>query len=704
MEKLVTIRTLDELTALRGYLADKDYVAYDTETTGLDKDSTIIGFSVCAEEELAFYVILHYWDTEKKQLLPLETTQQAKEVIQDLTGKNLIMHNALFDCWLTESNFKINLMPSVHTDTMILAHLLDENRKVGLKDLGTFYFGETATTEAKEMRASIIRNGGQITKANYELYKADADLIALYGAKDTILTLKIFNVMVPELFEQGLDSFFYDDECMPLLRGPTYDMNTTGLRVDTDALASLKGTLEAECLDDTAFIYKEIEPLVRDKYPGTNKCNTFNIAASQQLAWLLFERLENHFVALTDEGRALCKHFGIKLPYSYAAKREFIQTVQTHKGEVYNPGWNKKTKKMGKPRKIGDYWKYLAVGKKTFAQYRTRYKWLARIEEHAKKQKLLKTYVLGIQTRMKYGIVRPDFKQIGTTSGRYSCKNPNFQNLPRDDKRIKKCIIARHGKVFVGADYSQLEPRTFASMSQDPTLMKCFADGDDFYSVVGAPTFDVYNVPLKKSQRGSFAEKYPKLRDASKVFTLASVYGANAFQLAPTLDKTIDETQEIIERYFARFPDVKRFQLTSHALAKRDGQVTNLFGRPRRMPEAKGIAEIYGDTPYEELPYNIRNILNLAVNHRVQSTAASIMNRAAIAFCDDRDVRAKENPLWKEVKLVLQVHDQIVVECPKDLADVVVDLMRDKMQNTVTLPGVDLVADPSISTDLAGQK
>ncbi len=127
MEKLNIVSTLDQLNDLAKYLADKDLVAFDTETDGVDKESRIIGFSVCSEIESAYYVILYKWDGEK--LAALETTRGAKEILQMLVGKKLIMHNAVFDCAMVRNNYKIDLMPSVHTDTMILGHVLDENRE-----------------------------------------------------------------------------------------------------------------------------------------------------------------------------------------------------------------------------------------------------------------------------------------------------------------------------------------------------------------------------------------------------------------------------------------------------------------------------------------------------------------------------------------------------------------------------------------------
>jgi DNA polymerase I-like protein with 3'-5' exonuclease and polymerase domains len=300
MEQLHIIRTLNELKELETYLSDKEFIAFDTETSGLDKDAEVIGFSVCADVEVGYYVILASWNATEQKLEYLETKSAAKDFMTFLQTKQLVMQNGNFDCEKVFDNFGVQLVGSLHTDTLIAGHLLNENRSNGLKERGLELYGESAVAEMREMKESITKNGGTITKDKYELYKADADLIARYGAKDAILTLKLFYNDVPQLYAENLDAFFYEDESMPLLRGPTYDMNTVGLKVDVDALQKLRQSLEAECLDALAFINKEIWPHVQERYPGTSKVKTFNLNSGEQLSWLLFGKLNNEFNLLTE--------------------------------------------------------------------------------------------------------------------------------------------------------------------------------------------------------------------------------------------------------------------------------------------------------------------------------------------------------------------------------------------------------------------
>lgn len=706
MENLVIIKTSIGLKELQEKLKDASYIALDTETTGTSKDSDIIGFSVCTDVEIGYYVILSYWDVASSTLIDLETKKGAKEFFQSLQGKHLILHNAVFDCAMIERNYSIALMESVHTDTLILGHLLDENRSNGLKELGTALFGDDARKEQTIMKESVHTNGGTLTKDKYELYKADAELIGKYGAKDAILTLKLFYDFIPQLYEQGLDQFFYEDESMPLLRGPTYQLNTVGLKIDTAGLEQLKRSLEIECLELKAFIYSEITQHVSDKYPGTKKTNTFNIGAPQQLAWLLFIKLHNEFNMLTDAGKELCKALNIKPPYSPAAKREFIRTCEDNFGTVYAPAeFDPKTKKTSRPKKIGEPWKYLSSDADSLELYAHKYKWVQKLLEYNKNLKILNTYVMGIQSRAQYGVIYPSFLQHGTTSGRYSSRDPNFQNLPRDDKRIKACVIARPGKVFVGADYSQLEPRVFASVSQDPTLLQCFKNGEDFYSVVGKTIFNKNDLSAYKKDEDSFAKKHPELRNIAKAFALATPYGTSAFQQSQKLGKSKAECQDIIDRYFAAYPKVELMMLESHEQAKVNGVVYNLNGRPRRIPEALEIDKIYGkNTPHGELPYQARTLLNLGMNHRVQSSAASIMNRAAIKIWENCQILSETDSLWKQVKIVLQVHDQLILEGPSELSEPMSMILQDAMENSTVLPGVALEAIPFISNNLADQK
>lgn len=689
---LMIIQTPEGISNLQEHLDNFEYIAFDTETTGVHKGAEIIGMSFCANEDKAFYIIIAEWQTGQLVWTPLKDT--IKSLLISLIGKKLIAHNGLFDCGMIKDNYDIDLTPSLHTDTMILAHLLDENRRVGLKDLAVSIFGEDADKEAKEVKASVLANGGSITRDNYEMYKADPMLMAKYGAKDALLTYKLFLHLVPELYEQNLDKFFYDDESMPLLRGPTNELNSTGLKIDTQKLTELKKTLEAECAEAKAFIHSEIHTHVKRVYPGTTKKNTFNLGATRQLSWLLFGELGLEFNTLTKAGKEACKDLGLKLPYTAAAKRQFIHTCREALDTIQKPQ-AMINGKLVPAKKFKLPWAYIACDKATLKKLAPRYKWIEKLLEYQRKTKLLSTYIEGLEERIQYGIIRPSFLQHGTTSGRYSSRNPNFQNLPRDDKRIKACVVARPGKIFVGADYSQLEPRIFAYFSADARLLAAFGGSDDFYSVIGMEVYGKTDcTPQKDGSPEAFGVKYKKLRDDSKVIALSTTYGSTAFKLAPTIGKSVEDTEQVIADYFEKFPGVKQLMLDSHKQAKTQGFVENLFGRKRRMPEALNFTKIYGKAKHGDLPYEARNTLNLAVNHRIQSTGASIVNRAAIAFHNNKTLAGID------CKLVCQVHDSLVVECNEVDANDVSLLLQSAMEDTIDLKTIKLEAVPKIGYNL----
>lgn len=749
-ETLLVVEDLETLERVKEYLANPDfnYVAVDTETTGLDKDAEVVGYSISCEESIGIYVVLSYWESlvteskceacppqlltkagkpkKKKKCTTCEDTGVAKfssgkmvynkeikeasrDIMNTLLTKSLIMHNAPFDCDMIKREFGIELMGSLHTDTMELAHVLDENESCGLKEVGSRLFGEDSVKEKEEMKASVIANGGDWTAKSKEMFKADKEILGRYGAKDTILTYKIFQALVPQLFEEGLDKFFYEEESMPLMRGPTYELNTVGLRVDLEKLKQIEKDLTEECARLKHEIIEEITPKVKERYPATNAKNTFNIGSSQQMAWLMFVRLGNEFKKLTDGGRVLAKELVEKVPYNAAAKRAFIHAIQNKRKELerqLETCTDENTQKFLQ-KKINKLVpeKYMKCDKDSLFVYAKKYTWVAKLLKYSASMKLLKTYVKGIKSRTRYGIIYPSFLQAGTTSGRYSSRNPNFQNLPRDDKRIKSCITARPGRVFVGADQSQLEPRVFASVSQDKTLMDCFKKGEDFYSVVGIPIFKDYQYSAFKKHEMSWAKHFENKRNITKAFALATPYGTTAYQQADKLrdeegnNLTPQQCQEIIDFYFESYPSVYKMMIDSHNMARRDGKVYSLYGRPRRMPEALRISAIYGpDATHEDLPYEARTPLNLAMNHRVQSSAATIMNRAAIAFYN------KIQELQLDAKIVMQVHDELIIECKEDIAEQVAQILKDCMENTTTLPGVVLLAEPKIATNLADLK
>lgn len=687
-ERLIVIEDPAQVDEVIEYLKPFDFVAYDTETTGLQKDCEIIGLSVSAEVHTGYYIILASWNVKEQKLEYCDPKLKvaAIKLLKFLKTKQLIMHNAIFDIEKTLINFGIDFLEETHTDTMILGHLLNENRRNGLKDLAASIFGEDEKKEQEEMKNSVIANGGiwQESKKDpiKEMYKADKNILARYGAKDTILTLKLFYHFVPILFDENLDKFFYEDECMPQLKTVTYQLNTIGLKIDIERLQKLKEELEQELVILEADIRREITPYVQDKYPGTKPKNTFNIGAPQQLSWLMFIRLNEQFSTLTDGGRKVAKQIIGRIPYSPSDKRRFITACEA---DGLNPA------------------KFLKCDKPLLQEYEDKYTWVKKLLKYRQSDKLLSTYVEGIQARLHYGNIYPSFKQIGTKGTRMSSNNPNFQNLPRDDKRIKSCVVARPGRKLVGADYEQLEPRVFASVSQDPILLEGFRNKDDPYSLVAMEIFNKPGYSAKKKDPNFFGNEYPKLRQVGKEAFLSLAYGTTPFKFKNTVkirtkvELPVEECKYIRENYFEKLKGVAKFVRDAHKQAVTEGRVYNLFGRPKRIPDALFIKRLDWKNPLE-LEYIYRKPLNLSVNYQIQGTAGSIINRCAIAFC------RKIKELGLDANLVMQVHDELIVECAEGIAQQVSDILKHCMEHTVELPGVDLIAEPKIADRLSDLK
>lgn len=703
MEQLHLINTIPEFEAMLCALLDQNkddaFVAFDTETTGVEKDSEIVGMSVAWGLEEAYYVVLSHWDAENKILIRnQELWDVASALPTALLDYRLVMHNAIFDCEKVRRTWGIELIQNVHTDTQELWHLLDEENSCALKEISGRLLGVSATAEQQAMKASVMERGGiwQDKKGGIkEMYKADPSLLGYYGAKDVILTLNIFYIGAERLFDQGLDKFFYEEESMPLLRTGTYQMNTAGLKVDLPKIKQLQSDLEYECGRLTVEIQDEIAKHTKEMYPKGfgKKKGEFNMGSSSQLAWLLFIKLDNVFGTLTDGGRKIAQQYIGKVPYNIGEKKEFVRTLTKLNNPKFAPQ------------------KFMQVNKDTLMPFAVKYEWVRKLLYLKAADKLLNTYAIGIQDKVRYGVVYPSFLQHGTTSGRYSSSKPNFQNLPRKDKRIKSCIMARPGMAFVGADYSQLEPRVFASRSQDQNLMASFARGEDFYAVIGVPVFKKFECSLIKEGPTSFDKLYPRLRDDTKQFALASPYGTTANQQCKKLKGedgkglTKQEAQALIDAYFEEYPSVLKMMHDRHNEAVTNGVVYSLYGRPRRIPGAVRIPKIYGPRwKHGDLPYQARTLLNLAVNHSIQSSGASIVNRAAVAFCNTVAERAKTDERWAKVRLVLQVHDELVAECPIEIAEKVVQVLKFAMEETTILPGVKLVAEPKIAYNLADLK
>lgn len=298
----------------------------------------------------------------------------------------------------------------------------------------------------------------------------------------------------------------------------------------------------------------------------------------------------------------------------------------------------------------------------------------AKILEYRKYQKLASTYIDSLLVmRDENGRIHTKFDQVGTATGRISSAEPNLQNIPvRTElgREIRRAFVAREGCVLVDADYSQIELRVLAHMSGDQTMRDAFLQGQDIHARTAA---EVYGVPLEAVTG--------EMRSASKAVNFGIVYGISDFTLAKNIGVSRKEAKEFIDRYFERYPGVKQYMEDAVKTGRENGYVTTMMNRRRYLPELASSN------------FNLRSFgERCAMNSPIQGTAADIIKLAMISV--ERALKAQN----LRAKLLLQVHDELIIEAPQEEADEVQRLLRECMENVVHL-SVPLKTDISIGGD-----
>ena len=421
-----------------------------------------------------------------------------------------------------------------------------------------------------------------------------------YAAEDADITLRLKNKLEPELKKFECESLFYDIE-MPLM--PVLaEMEMNGVCLDTESLKETSDILTKRMLD----IEKRIYELAGEQ---------FNIASPKQVGDILFEKLK-----IVDKA--------------------------------------KKTK-------TGQY----VTSEDVLQQLRNKHEIVADILEHRGLKKLLGTYVDALPTLInkRTGHIHTSFNQTITATGRLSSSDPNLQNIPirgEDGKEIRKAFIPEPGCLFFSADYSQIELRVMAHLSQDENMIRVFQEGKDLHAATAA---NIYKKSIEEVTRDE--------RTKSKRANFGIIYGITVFGLAERLDIPRDEAKMLIDGYFATFPQVHDYMEKSKEIARQKGYVTTLFGRRRYLPDinshnatVRGFAE--------------RN----AINAPIQGTAADIIKVAMIRIFQ----RFKTEGIRS--KMILQVHDELNFSVLPEEKKLVEKIVIEEMQSAINL-AVPLVAD-----------
>jgi DNA polymerase-1 len=434
----------------------------------------------------------------------------------------------------------------------------------------------------------------------------DPDVLRSYASERADLVTQLAPILLDRLDSTRLTSVYRDLE-LPLV--PVLAaVEQAGIAVDRGVLAELNERVQREMDAKCSRIYE---------LAGFE----FNINSPKQLSEVLFDRLQ--LPASRKTGKTRTSSTAVEVLEELALVHEI-------------------------PREILD-WRALAKLKGTYLD------------------------ALPLLMRPSTGRVHTTFNQAVAATGRLSSSDPNLQNIPiRTElgRGIRRAFVAAPGYRLISADYSQIELRVLAHLSNDPNLIDAFTRGEDIHDRTARNVFGV----------DSGLDPY-ELRRRAKIINYALLYGKTAFTLARDIGVTKEAAQAFIEAYFNGFPNVRRFIDDTLARARETGVVTTMTGRRRLVPEItsrNGMVRAGAE--------------RIAVNMPIQGTAADILKRAMITVHAALEARAGGS---SDARMILTVHDELLFEARADQADVVAALVRDHMEHASSL-AVPLTVDVGI--------
>ena len=421
-----------------------------------------------------------------------------------------------------------------------------------------------------------------------------------YACEDADITLQLKNVLQPKLVEAGVDRLFNEVE-MPLI--PVLaEMECNGVRIDTAALK------------ETSQVFTErMLQLEQEIYQAAGK--TFNVASPKQVGDILFGEMK-----IIDKPKKTKTG-------QYVTSEEVLQTL------------------------------------------RSKHPIVAHILDYRALKKLLGTYVDALPKLInpRTGHIHTSFNQAVTATGRLSSSDPNLQNIPvrgEDGKEIRKCFIPEEGCEFFSADYSQIELRVMAHLSQDANMLDAFREGYDIHAATAAK---IYNKPVSEVTRDE--------RTKAKRANFGIIYGITVFGLADRLNIERAEAKQLIDGYFKMFPQVQQYMEQAKETAKANGYVETFFHRRRYLPDINS-----GNATVRAIAE--RN----AINAPIQGSAADIIKVAMVRIFQRFQ---RENI---RSKMILQVHDELNFSVVPTEKEQVERIVMEEMQAAYPLD-VPLVAD-----------
>jgi DNA polymerase I-like protein with 3'-5' exonuclease and polymerase domains len=548
----------------------------------------------------------HIFTEPPKQLHPAEVFTALRPLF--FSDMLKIGHNLVFDLCSITKYFDGQVPATPYFDTMVGSFVYDNRNKnkCGLDDCLKRELGY-------EMEKGV---GAQVEVHPFSI-------VAKYAYLDAKYTFMLWKVVKEKIAKAGVENIMALE--MDVLR-VLCDMKLAGAPIDQDALAALHVQLEAD-----------IEKAREDIYRTAGV--VFNINSNREKQYLLYSP--------QPSGRGL-------------------------KPKIYT-GKGIKKEAEGKELTVEDY----SVSAEALEPYRDKDPLVKAMLEYADLNKLLTTYVIpylggevvrttGGKSKVEYrdsllvnGKVHGDFIQHGAETGRFSSRNPNLQNVPNPatahGKAIRNLFYAPEGYKLVVADYSQIEPRVIASMSNDPIMKKNYLEGGDIYTTVG----DVMGVN----------------RAAGKVLVLSMAYGVGPDKIARSIGCSITEARGLLSNFSEKFQNVSAYRAKVIGVTRKAGFVSTVLGRKRYLPE------INSRNPGERAGAERQ-----AFNTRIQGSAADIMKLAMI--------RAHEL-IPEGASLLLTVHDELVTIAPDNLVDETREAIREAMEG-INLLDIPLIADLAV--------
>ena len=412
--------------------------------------------------------------------------------------------------------------------------------------------------------------------------------VYLYACEDADVTLKLKNILEQELKKNDAEKLFYEIE-MPLVP-VLVNIESNGVRLDTEALkqSSEHFTTRLQSIE------KEIYTLAEGE---------FNIASPKQVGEILFDKL--------------------------------------------------KIVEKAKKTKTGQY----VTSEEVLESLRNKHDIIGKILEYRGLKKLLSTYIDALPQLInpKTGRIHTSFNQTVTATGRLSSSNPNLQNIPirdEDGKEIRKAFIPDDGCSFFSADYSQIELRIMAHLSEDKNMIDAFLSGYDIHAATAAK---IYKVDIK--------EVTADMRRKAKTANFGIIYGISVFGLAERMNVDRKEAKELIDGYFETYPQVKSYMDKSIQVAREHGYVETIFHRKRFLPDINSRNAVVRG-------YAERN----AINAPIQGSAAEIIKVAMARIYE----RFKAEGL--KAKMILQVHDELNFSVPAKEKEIVEQVVIEEME------------------------